>query len=54
MTDPVEVKIWRYDRADVPEDEEDRMAWLYERWRVMDDWIDQRLVARAAHDRVPA
>jgi hypothetical protein len=54
LTDPVDVKIWRYDRADVPEDEEDRMAWLYERWRVMDDWIDQRLVARAAHDRVPA
>ena len=54
LTDPVEVKIWRYDRAEVPEDEEDRMAWLYERWRVMDDWIDERLRARAAHDRGPA
>jgi hypothetical protein len=54
LTEPVEVKIWRYDRAEVPEDEEARMAWLYERWRLMDDWIDERLVARAAHDRVPA
>ena len=48
LREPVEVKIWRYDRDEVPEAEEERMAWLYERWQVMDDWIHERLVARSA------
>ncbi len=48
VTEPVEVKIWRYPRTDVPHDQEARMAWLYEKWRVMDDWIHERLEARAS------
>ncbi len=48
LPEPVEVKVWRYERSEVPEDEETRMAWLYEKWLVMDDWIVERLAARSS------
>lgn len=48
LQDPVEVKVWRYARSEVPDDEEARMAWLYEKWLVMDDWIVERLAARSS------
>ena len=54
LTEPVEVRVWRYDRSEVPTDGEARMAWLYEKWTVMDDWIDARMQARAAEAAVPA
>jgi hypothetical protein len=54
LAEPVEVKVWRYDRSEVPENEEDRMAWLYDKWQVMDDWIDARMRARADDATVPA
>ena len=44
------MKVWRYDRAEVPADDDDRLAWLYEKWAVMDDWIDERLRARSGED----
>ena len=44
---PVEVKMWRHDRATVPEGDEARLDWIYDRWAEMDDWIDERLRARA-------
>jgi hypothetical protein len=54
LTEPVEVKAWRHDRSTVPTDAEARMAWLYDRWAEMDDWIDERLRARAEHAKVAA
>ncbi len=54
LSEPVDVKIWRYDRAEVPVGEDERMAWLYEKWRIMDDWIDDRLRARGAEGAVAA
>ena len=44
---PVEVKMWRHDRATVPEGDEARLDWIYDRWAEMDDWIDERKRARA-------
>jgi Acyltransferase len=54
LADPVEMKIWRYDRAEVPVGEDERMAWLYEKWWIMDDWIDDQLRARGAEEAVAA
>ena len=48
LVDPVEVKAWRYDRSEVPDGEAEQMAWLYEKWAVMDDWIAERLRTRSA------
>jgi len=43
----VRVRFWRYPAADVPVGEEDHIAWLYERWQVLDDWVgEQRALAR--------
>lgn len=53
LTEPVDVKIWRYDRAEVPVGEDERMAWLYDKWRIMDDWIDEQLRARSAEEAAP-
>lgn len=54
LTEPVDVKVWRYDRGEVPVGEDERMAWLYDKWRIMDDWIDEQLRVRAAEEAVPA
>jgi 1-acyl-sn-glycerol-3-phosphate acyltransferase len=35
----VRVRFWRYPAAEVPAGREERIAWLYERWQVLDDWI---------------
>lgn len=39
-TTPVKMKLWRFARADIPVDSEQRLDWLYERWEQLDDWID--------------
>ena len=54
MSEPVDVTIWRYDRAEVPVGEDEPMAWRYEKWRIMDDWIDDQLRARGAEEAVAA
>jgi 1-acyl-sn-glycerol-3-phosphate acyltransferase len=35
----VRVRFWRYPAADVPAGRDERIAWLYERWQILDDWI---------------
>ena len=37
----VRVRFWRYAAAEVPEDRDELVKWLYERWQVLDDWIGQ-------------
>lgn len=43
----IRVKFWRYPGAEVPASEEERVAWLYERWQILDDWIGEHLPAQA-------
>jgi 1-acyl-sn-glycerol-3-phosphate acyltransferase len=38
----VRVRFWRHAAADVPTDRESLIAWLYERWQELDDWIDEQ------------
>ena len=33
------LKAWRFDRAEVPEDEAERIDWLFDRWSDLDRWI---------------
>jgi 1-acyl-sn-glycerol-3-phosphate acyltransferase len=35
----VRVRFWRHRAAEVPAGEDERVAWLYERWQVLDDWV---------------
>jgi 1-acyl-sn-glycerol-3-phosphate acyltransferase len=38
----VKVKFWRYPASEVPEGERERIAWLYEKWQVLDDWVGEQ------------
>jgi hypothetical protein len=38
----VRLKFWRFPAAEVPRDDRDALiAWLYERWHELDDWIGE-------------
>ena len=39
----VRVRLWRYPAAEVPTGEDERVAWLYERWQLLDDWVGEQL-----------
>jgi 1-acyl-sn-glycerol-3-phosphate acyltransferase len=41
----IRVKFWRYPGAEIPQSEQERVAWLYERWQILDDWIGEHLAA---------
>ena len=46
-------EFWRFPAADVPEDRDELIAWLYERWQTLDDWVgEQRGSGRGAEQRV--
>jgi 1-acyl-sn-glycerol-3-phosphate acyltransferase len=38
----VRIHFWRYPAASVPAGEEERIAWLYERWQTLDDWVGEQ------------
>ena len=37
----VHLKFWRFPAAEVPSEREDLIAWLYERWQELDDWVGE-------------
>jgi 1-acyl-sn-glycerol-3-phosphate acyltransferase len=43
----VRVRFWRYPAAEIPATEEERTAWLYERWQILDDWVGEQRAALA-------
>ena len=38
----IHIRFWRHPAAEVPRDEEGLVAWLYERWHVLDDWVGEQ------------
>jgi hypothetical protein len=45
----VRLKFWRFPAAEVPSDRDELIAWLYDRWQELDDWIGEvRVGGRAA------
>ena len=41
MGTSVRLKFWRFAAAEVPSDRDELIAWLYDRWQVLDDWIGE-------------
>jgi 1-acyl-sn-glycerol-3-phosphate acyltransferase len=37
----IRLKFWRFPAADVPREHEELIAWLFERWQELDDWIGE-------------
>ena len=46
----VRIKFWRHDAADVPTDRDALVAWLYDRWQELDDWVGESLGKAAERD----
>jgi 1-acyl-sn-glycerol-3-phosphate acyltransferase len=40
----VRLKFWRFPAAEVPSDRDQLIAWLYDRWQELDDWIGEMRV----------
>lgn len=38
----VTVRLWREPAESIPATQQERIAWLFERWRVLDEWVVQR------------
>lgn len=36
---PVRVRMWTFERASVPDDHDERVRWLFERWEHLDAWV---------------
>jgi 1-acyl-sn-glycerol-3-phosphate acyltransferase len=43
----VRLKFWRFPAGDVPSDRHELIAWLYDRWQELDDWIGEMRSAGA-------
>jgi 1-acyl-sn-glycerol-3-phosphate acyltransferase len=37
----VRLKFWRFPAAEVPNDRDELIVWLYERWQELDDWVGE-------------
>jgi 1-acyl-sn-glycerol-3-phosphate acyltransferase len=44
----VRIRFWRHAAQDVPHDRDALIAWLYERWQELDDWIGENRAAPGA------
>jgi 1-acyl-sn-glycerol-3-phosphate acyltransferase len=43
----VRLKFWRFDATEIPTDRDQLIAWLYERWQELDDWISEMRLGEA-------
>jgi 1-acyl-sn-glycerol-3-phosphate acyltransferase len=52
----IRVKFWRVAAKDVPTGEDERVAWLYDHWQRLDDWVGEHRAGEppAEHDIDPA
>jgi 1-acyl-sn-glycerol-3-phosphate acyltransferase len=44
----VRLKFWRFAAAEIPSEREAMIAWLYDRWQELDDWIGEVRAGAAA------
>jgi len=38
----IHIRFWRHPAATIPADDAGRVAWLYERWQELDDWVGEQ------------
>ncbi|MFT7608921.1 MAG: 1-acyl-sn-glycerol-3-phosphate acyltransferase [Candidatus Aldehydirespiratoraceae bacterium] len=53
LSAPVQVRVWRINRSEVPEDEHAFTEWLVDRWIDMDRWIEKRMIERHSSGGYP-
>lgn len=42
MRKELHIGLWRVPRAEIPENDEDRIDWLYDQWGQVDQWIEDK------------
>jgi 1-acyl-sn-glycerol-3-phosphate acyltransferase len=43
----IHIRFWRHAASEIPRGADERVAWLYERWQALDDWVgEQRRIER--------
>jgi 1-acyl-sn-glycerol-3-phosphate acyltransferase len=47
----VRLKFWRFRAAEVPSDRDELIAWLFDRWQELDDWIGETRSAGGSRAR---
>jgi 1-acyl-sn-glycerol-3-phosphate acyltransferase len=50
----VRVKFWRYEAAQVPEDRDAIIRWLYAGWQTLDDWVGDQRAGTQPAGKAPA
>jgi 1-acyl-sn-glycerol-3-phosphate acyltransferase len=45
MHTTIHLKFWRFPSGEVPSDRDEVIAWLYDRWQQLDDWIGEMRAA---------
>jgi hypothetical protein len=43
----VKLKFWRFAASEIPDEREALIAWLYQRWQELDDWIGEMRAGEA-------
>lgn len=54
LAHPVRAELWRVPRAEVPDEEPERVEWLWQRWEALDAWVDTALAERSVPPAAPA
>jgi hypothetical protein len=50
----IRVRFWRFPGSEIPNGEKARIAWLYDRWQELDDWVGEQLGAKDPTRSEPA
>ena len=46
----IKIRFWRFEGSSIPQGDAARTEWLYDKWQMLDDWVDQELAARGETD----
>ena len=41
------MRFWRHEREELPTGRDELIAWLFERWQELDDWVEIQRTGRA-------
>jgi 1-acyl-sn-glycerol-3-phosphate acyltransferase len=50
LTQPVKARYWRIPAAEVPRERDEVIAWLFEWWKTIDDWVERQSPSHAVPD----
>ena len=46
----IKIRFWRFEGSTIPQGDQARTEWLYEKWQMIDDWVGEELAARGETD----